>query len=172
MNDVTHKCVAIPVRLNKPSEKLSDQDREELKYYGDVPLTQEEILARETEIQVSFRQKLILFVDTYRAVAAEGLVSFQGISAHGDDKTRAAISETVQFWQELDPEDAPDTIDWQSPDGFHAISLSTLIGLGKQIGFQRQKSFSVKKAVLAAIEAGQITTIEEAKAAFDAGMLA
>jgi hypothetical protein len=110
------------------------------------------------------------FIEDYRKQAGDGPATFQGITVEGNAKTRTAIAETVQFWQELDPEDAPETIDWEGPDGFHQISLSTLIGLGKAIGFQRQKSFTVKKAVLRKIEIGDITTIEQAKAAFDQGM--
>jgi hypothetical protein len=114
--------------------------------------------------------RLTAYVNKYRKEVGDGPATFQGITVNGDDKTRTAIAETVQFWQELDPEDAPATIDWEGPKGFHQISLSTLIGLGKAIGFQRQKSFTVKKAVLSKIESGQITTIEQAKAAFDQGM--
>lgn len=115
---------------------------------------------------------IILFIDSYRKEVGDGLVTFQGIPARGDKSTRSAIAETIQFWQELDPGQAPETIDWEGPDDFHEISLSTLIGLGKQIGFHRQKTFTVKKAVIDQINAGTITTIEEAKAAFDAGMVA
>lgn len=111
-------------------------------------------------------------IDDYRKEVGDGLVSFQGIPARGDKSTRSAIAETIQFWQELDPGQAPETIDWEGPEGFHEISLSTLIGLGKQIGVHRQKTFSVKKAVIDQINAGTITTIDEAKAAFDAGMVA
>jgi hypothetical protein len=116
------------------------------------------------------KQKIVVYIDKYRKKVGDGPATFQGITVLGDDKTRTAIAETVQFWQELDPGDAPETIDWEGPDSFHQISLSTLIGLGKAIGFQRQKSFTVKKAVLRKIEIGDITTIEQAKAAFDQGM--
>ena len=123
------------------------------------------------QIETSYKKnELVVFVNNYRKEVGDGLVTFQGIPARGDKSTRSAIAETIQFWQELDPGQAPDTIDWEGPEEFHEISLSTLIGLGKQIGFHRQKTFTVKKAVIDQINAGTITTIEEAEDAFDAGM--
>jgi len=132
-----------------------------------MPMTQKE---RDLEDAKNLPIMLKNFINSYRKQVGDGPATFQGITVLGDDQTRTAIAETVQFWQKLDPEDAPDTIDWEGPEDFHQISLSTLIGLGEAIGFQRQKSFSVKKAVLTKIEDGTITTIERAKAAFDQGM--
>lgn len=160
------------VKILHDGTEVSDDTPTKMTSEGRFLLSQEEVGQLEQDRYSQIKPRLHNFINQYRKEVGDGPATFQGITIYGDSKTRTAIAETVQFWQELDPEDAPDTIDWEGPEGFHQISLSTLIGLGKAIGFQRQKSFSVKKAVVAKIEAGQITTIEDAKAAFDAGMAA
>lgn len=43
------KTIAIPARLNKPVELLTEEERQELQNYGDKEMTPEEIAAREEE---------------------------------------------------------------------------------------------------------------------------
>lgn len=112
------------------------------------------------------------FLDKHRKKVGDSVVEHNGIEALGNKSTRAAISETVQFLQEIPADQRPATIDWEAHNGFKEVTLTELIDLGKKIGLHRQKTFSVKKAVMNSVEAGTITTREAAQAAFDAGMVA
>ena len=87
------------------------------------------------------------------------------IVVKGDATTRGAISETLQFINELGA-NAPATIDWNAENGFFSIDKATLANIGIEIGKHRQKSFTAKKTLKAEIEAGTITTVEAAKTRF------
>lgn len=115
---------------------------------------------------------LTAFIEGYRKRVGEQEILFGEILVVGNKSTRSALSETIAFWRELDQAETPATISWQAINGFHDIDLPTLVGLGKVIGFHRQKTFAVKKAILSMIEEGVISTEEEVKAAFTTGMQA
>ena len=86
----------------------------------------------------------------------------------GDETTRAALVETITF---LEKQDGIVMVDWEAENGFISVDVAALVQLGEAIAYRRQRSFTVKKAILLAIELSEILTEEEARSAFDAGMI-
>lgn len=147
--------------VTKPEEKTKH-----------ISLTESQAVERSKESDVFYKQSLNDFVKNYRKEVGNGYLQYNDdLRVKGDSDTRAAISETIQFWKELPDTQKPASIDWEYESGkFYMITLAELIDLGLQLGLRRQKTFSVKKAVIAQIDAGNITSESEAKSAFDQGM--
>lgn len=158
-------------RVGEPDEFIIDWDVENL----EQP-TAQDLASYAADID---KAKLKSHVEKYSKSIEYGEIEFNGIIINGDPETRAALNETVAFWQVLDPEEQPVTVDWEGYDmgdptrnkkAFVAATLQDLITISKAIGFRRQKRFTVKKSVFAAIDAGSIFTMGAAELAVDEGM--
>ena len=129
------------------------------------------------EIVPYSKKELTDFIEDYRwQVGDNSPITIGDFTVTGDPTTRAAIAETIKFWEELPEQDQPATITWQGlPDSeggyyFHDVTLAELKAMGLAIGQRRVKSFAVKKNVLDAIASESVDTIDDAKDLFDAGM--
>lgn len=75
------KTFAIPERLNKPEDELTEAEKTELATFGDQPMTAEEIAEREAEIAAN--------------VAAAPLVDWQYKIAEADKKIPRQLEDVI-----------------------------------------------------------------------------
>lgn len=108
---------------------------------------------------------LIILIPQVRRDYENSIVTINNMDFLGDSSTRAALTETIKFLEELGI-DAPESISWSAENGFFDLGLSELKSIALQIGTRRQKAFVAQKLTQLAISDGSVTNIEDAKTYF------
>jgi len=108
---------------------------------------------------------LIELIPQIRRDFENSIITINEIDFKGDDVTRASLTETIRFLEELG-EQAPEAISWSAENGFFDLSLADLKSIALQIGVRRQKAFVTQKLLTEEVESEEILNIEDAQASF------
>lgn len=123
-----------------------------------VDLTDDEILARQSEEVAAVSEALDAYKSIYRDQKILEGITVSGVTIGGDDTTQNRLMAA----RILAKEDASYTVNWKSSNGFVSLNAAQVIVLADALRDHVQKCFDAENSLT-----GSYATILEVESAFD-----